>query len=176
MREVNFVIVSGPPGSGKSTIAGPLATRLRLPLLGKDMIKEALMDTLGVRSVEESRRVGGASISVLLALAQANGRGVLESNWSAPLATEAFRNLSGNIVEVFCEVDPPESRRRYLDRASSRHPGHFDRDRGNDWSLWEAPATQPVAGGWPVIRLDTSVSVDIDALSRDVGAATELPN
>ena len=42
MRELDFVVVSGPPGSGKSTLAGPLATQLGLPLLGKDIIKEAL--------------------------------------------------------------------------------------------------------------------------------------
>ncbi|MEQ1704084.1 MAG: hypothetical protein ABMA25_28590, partial [Ilumatobacteraceae bacterium] len=114
--------------------------------------------------------------SVLLAVARTNGCGVLESNWSAPLATEALRSLGGSLVEVFCEVEPAESRRRYLDRAASRHPGHFDRDRGDDWSLWEGSAAQPVAGGWPVIRLDTSVSTDIEALTRAVVAASAPPN
>ena len=39
-----FVLVAGPPGSGKSSLAAPLATELGLPLLTKDDIKEALME------------------------------------------------------------------------------------------------------------------------------------
>ena len=40
-----FVVVSGPPGSGKSAVAEPLARELGLPLIAKDTIKEALMVT-----------------------------------------------------------------------------------------------------------------------------------
>jgi predicted kinase len=39
-----FVVVAGWPGSGKSTLAAALAAEMRLPLLAKDEIKEALMD------------------------------------------------------------------------------------------------------------------------------------
>jgi predicted kinase len=44
--ERGFVIVSGPPGAGKSSLAIPLAQRLGLPLLRKDHIKETLHDHL----------------------------------------------------------------------------------------------------------------------------------
>ena len=168
MRQVDFVVVSGPPGSGKSTLASGLAAQLGLPLLGKDIIKEALMDSLGASTIDESRRIGGASISVLFALARANGCGVLESNWSAALATESLRGLGGRLIEAFCDLDPVESHRRYLERAPSRHPGHFDQDRGDDRSLWHGPASRPIAGGWPVIRVDTSSPVAIDSLVRDL--------
>jgi tRNA uridine 5-carbamoylmethylation protein Kti12 len=44
---MTLVLVTGPPTSGKTTLARPLAHHLDLPLLGKDAIKEALFDTLG---------------------------------------------------------------------------------------------------------------------------------
>lgn len=46
MADPLFVIVSGPPASGKTTMAAPLAEQLRLPLIAKDTIKDALMNML----------------------------------------------------------------------------------------------------------------------------------
>lgn len=171
MYVVDFVIVSGPPGSGKTTVAGPLAAHLGLPLLCKDTIKEAMMDALGVETVEDSRRIGGAAIASLFALARANGRAVLESNWSPVRAIDDLRNLGGVIVEVFCDLDPVVSQQRYFDRAATRHQGHFDLSRRDDPSLWTGAALQPVACGWPVLTVDTSAPVDIDGLARSVAAA-----
>src|SRR5207302_725259 len=42
-----LVIVYGPPASGKSTIADNLARSLGVPVLGKDLVKERMMDHLG---------------------------------------------------------------------------------------------------------------------------------
>jgi predicted kinase len=41
-----FVLVSGAPATGKTTLAGPLAAALGFPLLAKDHIKETLHDAL----------------------------------------------------------------------------------------------------------------------------------
>src|SRR4051794_10844242 len=41
------VVVSGIPASGKTTLARQLALALELPLVSKDVIKEALFDALG---------------------------------------------------------------------------------------------------------------------------------
>jgi adenylate kinase family enzyme len=48
MPTVRTVVVSGAPGSGKSTVASALAERLHLPLLSLDDVKEALADVLGM--------------------------------------------------------------------------------------------------------------------------------
>ena len=56
-----FVVVSGPPASGKSTLAPQLAVDLRLPLVAKDMIKDALMSMLPVPDADASRQLGRAA-------------------------------------------------------------------------------------------------------------------
>ena len=157
----------------EDSLARPLAAQLRLPFLGKDVIKEALMSVFGVETIDESRRIGGAAIATLFALARANRRALLESNWTDRLSTGDLLGLGGVIVEVFCDVDPAVSRQRYLDRAATRHRGHFDQDRHDDLSLWEGVALQPIAGGWPVLRVDTCAPGDIDALVRDLDTAAE---
>lgn len=161
-----FVVVSGPPGSGKSTISPALASHLGLPLLAKDTIKEALMDALGVKSAEESRRLGAASIRIMLALARENRRGVLDNNWSSSISVDDLRTLPGSLVEVFCECPPEISRTRHAVRQ--RHPGHFDQARAADDYLWLGAASRPLAGGWPVIRVDTSSEVDVARLGAQI--------
>ncbi len=52
-----LVLVTGAPGSGKTTLAMPLARHLGLPLITKDTIKEALFDTLGTGDHTWSQRL-----------------------------------------------------------------------------------------------------------------------
>ena len=167
----SFVIVSGPPASGKSTLAPILALRLALPLLAKDTIKDALMTSLGVANVEESRRLGRVSFAVLYALAEASSVGaVLESVFSRSVASVELGRLPGAVVEVFCRCDRDLVQRRHQQRAATRHLGHFDTQRAAD-ELWNDEISQPVAGGWPVIEVDTSVSTDYERLVCAVQAA-----
>ncbi len=45
---MTLIVVSGAPGTGKSTIAAAVAAHLGWPLLSLDTIKEALADVLGL--------------------------------------------------------------------------------------------------------------------------------
>jgi predicted kinase len=58
-----LVYVSGAPGAGKSSLAGPLAAELRFALITKDTLKETLHDALGAPEPDLawSRRLGGAA-------------------------------------------------------------------------------------------------------------------
>jgi predicted kinase len=163
-----FVLVAGPPGSGKTTLAGPLAASLGLPLIAKDVIKEVLMQTLGTpTTVEQSRVLGRAAVETMLAVAQSAPGAVLESNfaaYSAPL----LETLPGTIIEVRCHCPRELALARYRERAEHRHAGHLDNLR-DETELWNDELVTPLGVG-PVVEVDTSSPVDIDALAREISA------
>lgn len=165
-----FVVVGGPPASGKTTLVAALAPRIGLAVLAKDTIKEALMDASPPADIDASRRLGGASMEVLFALAAASPGAILEANWWASVAGPRIAALPGSIVEVFCQCDPQLAYQRYRDRASGRHPGHFDSIRDPS-ALYTEEACRPIAAGWPVIEVETSGPVDIDALVGQIVSA-----
>ena len=119
-----FVVVSGLPGSGKTTAARQLATHLRLPLLDKDAILESLFDSLGVGDERWRARLSRASDEVLFRLADSSQGAVLDNWWRHDTAPARIRLLGGRTVEVFCECDPDTATRRFAARV--RHPGHLD--------------------------------------------------
>lgn len=159
-----FVVVSGPPASGKSTLAPAVARGLQLPLVAKDTIKDALLSVLDAPDVEASRHLGRAAVAAMLAVAAASPVGaVVESSFYRSVAAVDLTGLPGPVVELFCRCDADAARRRYRDRAGSRHAGHFDSVRSAD-ELWNPELAEPVAGGWPVLEVDTNQPVDLDAV------------
>lgn len=163
-----FVLVAGPPGSGKTTLAVPLAAALGLPLIAKDVIKEVLMETLGwPETVEQSRVLGRAAVETMLAIAQTSPGAVLESNFST-YALPALRTLPGLVIEVRCRCPKDLALARYRDRAAHRHPGHLD-DLRQESELWNEELLTPLGLG-SLIEVETSTSVDVDALVSKVRA------
>lgn len=166
MAEAVFVVVSGPPASGKSTLAPVLARELALPLIAKDTIKDALMSVLPVPDVEASRRLGRAAVAAMLAVAAQSPVGaVIDSNFYRSRAVEHLRSLPGLVIEVFCRCERAVAGARYHARAGTRHAGHFDWVRDQD-ELWNDEVADPVAGGWPVLEVDTNRRVEITAVLR----------
>lgn len=170
-----FVVVSGPPASGKSTLAPAIAAELTLPLIAKDRIKDALMSVLPVPDVEASQQIGRAAVAAMLAVAaDAPWGAVLESNFYRSLAGAELRRLPGSVVEVFCRCDRALAASRYRARAGSRPAGHFDGVRTDD-ELWNPEVAEPVAGGWPVVEVATNEPVDLAAVVGQILAAADPP-
>jgi predicted kinase len=161
-----YVVVTGPAGSGKSTLSRPLAEQLGLPLLAKDSLKERLLEQGPVATVEDSRAVGRAAVRAMLSAARSLGGGVLDSVWvdrAAALRQIAELQSVTEVVEVFCRCDVDTMRRRYAERAPTKGPKNFDDER-DEAELWPEEVLHPLAGRWPVLEVDTSVPVDV----RDV--------
>ena len=171
-----LVLVTGPPGAGKTTLAMPLAAELGFALLAKDRIKEALHDWLGEAEVDLawSRRLGAASMELLWALAADAPAAVLDANFwpDDPRPLGRIRDLADQPVEVFCACPVPECRRRYATRAASRHAVHLDGYHVQHSEDSFIRSARPLGLG-AVIMVDTTTEVDIKALAREV--RTSLP-
>jgi predicted kinase len=178
-RQRRIVLVSGPPASGKTTIARPLAEALNFALLAKDDIKESLFTSMSgpPGDLAFSRRIGDAAMHLLWALAPHCPEVVLEANFRTQTAFEraqvtALIRLPGaRLVEVFCRLPLEEAARRFAERArlERHHPAHALTEMSVEQL---AVYSEPFALS-PVIEIDTSLPLDVDALLGRVRAALE---
>lgn len=155
------VVVSGPPASGKSTLAVPLARHLGFALITKDAIKEALFDTLGAGDAAWSARLSDAAYEAMFALAPSLPQAVLEANFR-PEHRSRLLALAGDatLLEIHCLCPPEERRRRW--NARRRHPGHLDADQPTP----PPPAASgPLGLGHDVLEVDTAGEVDVTPIA-----------
>lgn len=166
-----LVLVTGPPGAGKSTLARPVAAELELPLIAKDVIKEALAVALPPADVAESQRLGAAAYEVMFALAREAPSAVLEANFPHRLVGPRLLEICSAPIEIFCKCPPDEVMRRYESRT--RGPPHFDAERAAELRARLDEENRPLALGGPVLEVDTTRSVDVAAVARWVANKLE---
>ncbi len=129
-----FVILSGLPASGKTTLARSLAPRLRLPLIDKDDILESLFEGLPAITPSMRDALSRKSDGIMQDRARDSSGAVLVSFWRKPNHAGSggtpsgwLRDLGGRLIEIHCTCDAEIARARFL--ARSRHAGHNDAER-----------------------------------------------
>jgi predicted kinase len=172
------VIVSGAPGSGKTTIAAPLAAKLGMPLFSKDTIKESLHDTLGDAGEDHvlwSKSLGAAAMELLWRLAADAPACVLEANFlpGHERQRRMLQELStdGRLVEVHCSCPIEVAAARYAERdlTGSRHRVHHNGFPPEVQDLYSGPL-----GLEAVVEVDTTTVTDIGKLAELVCAELDL--
>jgi glucokinase len=181
---MSFLVFSGVPGSGKSTVARQIAPRVSLPLLDKDDFLDELF---------KERGAGDASWRSALSR-EADARFV-RAAWELPGAclvswwrnykvsehtgtpSEWLSTLRAPLIEVHCRCPVATAVDRFL--ARSRHPGHLDESHTRTSLITQFSAfaaAGPLACG-PVIVLDTDREIDHDLLLSEIEKMTaSLPD
>ena len=173
-----WLIVTGPPAAGKTTLGRQITQDLRIPLFEKDVLKDVLYQTLGFGDKDWSGRIGVSAISLLFVTAnqmlQKGASVVTESNFyrqfDSQRAAEVANNVSARIVQVHCSA-PPEV---LVERNASRldpdklRPGHHVMPSeellgGIRSGIWE-----PLDIPSKIIRVDTHGSFDYPNILREI--------
>jgi glucokinase len=172
-----FVIVSGLPGSGKSTLGARLAEALALPVIDKDTILEELFEARGIGDASWRRVLSRESDELLRQQAEQSQGAVLVSHWRVPGMPENsgtladwLPTLAGRVVSVHCECDSDTAAMRFLQRK--RHPGHGDAARSrseiiagvHELALLGRIALQPQ------LVINTSAPCALEGLVNDLNA------
>jgi predicted kinase len=150
-----IVVVTGPPASGKTTLALAVSERLGIPLIAKDGIKERLYEAFGSGDREWSRWLGRATYPLIFHFLEAHLRVgcsvVVEGTFGPESANGEFAQLHAqwpfDALQLFCWAPDEILLRRYEARAPERHPGHVDA------SMIEEMRTQLAAGRWQPLHL-----------------------
>jgi predicted kinase len=168
--------VTGPPASGKTTLAEAIAHELRLPLVAKDGFKEPLYDALGTGDRAWSQRLGRAAFALMHHVVaehlRAGSSALVEANFRPELSTSWFATLPPHrTLQLFCSASDDILLERYA--ARPRHPGHLDAEVLEELRAGALAGYAPLDLGGELIELDTSQKAAIESILVRVQA--ELP-
>lgn len=108
-----LIIITGLPGTGKTTLAKKLAKKFNLPLLCRDEIKEMLFDNLGWKDREWSKKIGKSSYAIfyffIKFLLKINASFIIETNFDPKFANIKFNELTKKYnfssLQIRCTTD-----------------------------------------------------------------------
>jgi hypothetical protein len=174
-----FVVISGLPGSGKTTIGRRLAPLLHLPLIDKDDILDRLFESKGIGDATWRRILSRESDKILRSEANSSDGAILASFWRvsgmpADSGTPTEWLASHQVVNVHCACELEVAASRFLKRR--RHPGHLDGESSSAEILVSLRrlAQLPLLDIGPRIDIDTSGEPDLTDVVRAIRGALDL--
>lgn len=177
MKSSQLIVITGMPGSGKTTLAKKVSALLSVPLVEKDVIKELLFDNLGWNDREWSKKLGLATYGLMDYFIEehlrSGGSLIVESNFKPEFDSLKFQRWKEaygcNIIQIVCTASSDVLYERFVARAKdgSRHPGHVDASSTDEWeAFFSNPKnkTEPIGVESEVFSFDTS---DFSKISID---------
>lgn len=179
-----LILIMGELAAGKSTLAGQIAARYKIPAFTKDSIKELLCDHIGYTNREENLKLSFLTFDILFRLfesfSEAGRSLILESNFrqnELDRLKAAAEKAGYETLTIFLTGDLHELHRRYLQRASSggRHPAHLTQnlERFEDFAA-VSQNTVPKNLFGQVITIDTTLPDSPPDFSADERIRTFL--
>jgi glucokinase len=176
-----FVVISGLPGSGKTTLGRRLAPVLNLPIIDKDDILHQLFESKGIGDAPWRRALSRESDVILQSKATSSSGAIMVSFWHLPgmpsdsgTPTDWLAAPSHQVVNVHCTCQLEVAASRFFHRR--RHAGHLD----GESSYAEVLASLQKLTQLPLldigqrIDVDTSEEPDLTAVVRAIRSALEL--
>lgn len=135
-KKPKLIIVTGRPGSGKTTLAKKFGELVKLPVFCRDEFKEGYVNTFGVHhtnlAADTNKTVTDIFFETIELLLSKNVSLIAEAAFQHRVWEVLFKKVSllSDISIVLCEVEPEVAAKRHLQRGlndASREFFHGDK-------------------------------------------------
>ena len=181
MDEPLLLVISGPPGSGKTTLSRVIGDRLGLPVLCRDGIKEGVVFTTGElvsHGTPRAAELFGVFYELLDAYLARGVSVIAEAAFRADIAPDELlsRQSAARLRMVRCTTGGAVWFDRF--RARAPRPGHVDDEFVRRTLAAGGPDPTPYLielPGVPTLEVDTTVELapEIDAILEFVAGDHE---